>query len=81
MFPIASKLLFQGIVVVAIDFTERYDEGVYVNVTYQTHHRQRFMIVREKVEKVMNSREQNPKNVVAGTRCAVSSRKITRRYR
>jgi hypothetical protein len=38
MFPIASKLLFQGIVVVAIDFTERYDEGVYVNVTLRTKH-------------------------------------------
>ena len=33
--------------------------------------------VRSEAEKVMNSREQNPKNVVAGTQ---QTRKITRRY-
>ena len=38
--------------------------------------------VRSEAEKVMNSREQNPKNVVAGTTpVAVSSRTITWRYR
>ena len=50
MFPIASKLLFQGIVVVAIDFTERYDEGVYVNVVPNTPQTEVYDRVRESDE-------------------------------